>query len=336
MRELVSELTPRAGPALSLSRKTSRAVLCVVCGRRACLESCLCAVSLTCSIAMGGGDGGWWWWWWWCDDCVAVGFRGQWWRVCGTTLCVSVMECWWWAGRGLDWYLNLGREVFVPGRCARHWLSPPLFSHHLFRYHHPITPESLFPPSSRLNLPSFSELLRAIPSYPQHLQAPELGLFPKVSTTCGVPPCPSTRSNITSETPPTRRPPPVPCPIPAANGRRAPLDPISPSAIAPAGDETALGAASGFPRQLYPIVVPVTIRDSKNDVVPPAQHRIEQGGFAAKYCIKYSIKYFAVLYPVLWPYSILEVLLDTAVLVSVPPLAPEASARTPKPIDRGA
>ncbi|KFY71760.1 hypothetical protein V499_08085 [Pseudogymnoascus sp. VKM F-103] len=70
------------------------------------------------------------------------------------------------------------------------------------------------------------------------------------------------------------------------------------------------------------IVVPVTIRDKYNSVVPPAQDRIEQGGFAAKYCIKYSIKYFAILYS------------TVSILVSVPPLAPEASARTPKPIDR--
>jgi hypothetical protein len=60
MRELVSELTPRAGPALSLSRgETPRAVLCVVCVRAAAGVSLPVSdsVSLTCSIAMGGGRG---------------------------------------------------------------------------------------------------------------------------------------------------------------------------------------------------------------------------------------------------------------------------------------
>lgn len=84
MRELVSELTPRAGPALSLSRETPRAVRCVVCGRREGGVSR--ELSLRCLAHLldrdgKGGDGGWW-----CDDCVAVGFRGRWWRVCGATL----------------------------------------------------------------------------------------------------------------------------------------------------------------------------------------------------------------------------------------------------------
>lgn len=163
---------------------------------------------------------------------------------------VSVIDCWWWAGRSLDWYLTWRREAFVPGRCAHHWLSPPLFfsshffcpspSHHA-RFPSPLPPGSTFPPS-----PRYSELSELPPSYASKL--PSWSSQGNRNLRCSR--CPSTRLNITSETTPTRRPPPVPCPIPAANGRRAPLDPISPSAIAPAGDETALGAASGFPREL--------------------------------------------------------------------------------------
>lgn len=246
MRELVSELTPRAGPALSLSRETPRAVLCVVCGRRACL--CL-SLTLSRSPARSRWEGGGGW----CDDCVAVGFRGRWWRVGGATLCL---------GRGL---LVVGGER--PGlvsdlvrRGLRAWqvCAPLVLAAVVFpspSHHHPITSESRspLPPGSTFPPPpSYSELS---PSYTQATpQAPELpcpALSPKVTATCRtLLLLSSTRSNITSETAPTRRPPTVPCPIPAANGRRAPLDPISPSAIAPAGDETALGAASGFPRQV--------------------------------------------------------------------------------------
>lgn len=140
--------------------------------------------------------------------------------------------------------------------CAPLVVSPPLFfsspSHH-----HPIPSRPNPAPPFLPARPSLS--LRATPSYHQatpkrHRKLPSCpcpALSPKVTATCRTLLLLSTtRSNITSETAPTRRAPPVPCSIPAANGRRAPLDPISPSAIAPAGDETALRAASGFPRQL--------------------------------------------------------------------------------------
>lgn len=131
--------------------------------------------------------------------------------------------------------------------CAPLALAAVVFLITLFSPSRPITPESPLPPGSTFPLPpSYSELSELPPSYASKL--PSCASQGNRSLRCSR--CPSTRPNITSETTPTRRPPPVPCPIPAANGRRAPLDPISPSAIAPAGDETALGAASGFPREL--------------------------------------------------------------------------------------
>lgn len=94
MRELVSELTPRWSCSVSLPRDSACGA---VRGVRAAGVS-LPVSELSRSPARSRWEGG-------CDNCVAVGFRGRWWRVGGATLCLGhgrlVV-----GGGGLDWYLT--------------------------------------------------------------------------------------------------------------------------------------------------------------------------------------------------------------------------------------